>query len=226
MASDPAERWHLRLLPLMRAALVLMAIFFFGASLFQYMQVYRDVNQQLVSSFKEIPTLEKRLDSDNQRIAAAARFHTMVALEQDAQMLRYRHLNAVLLLRTWTRYTGFLVGMVLAMTGAFFILGRLREDATHIAAEGGGAKLDLATQSPGIVLVVLGTALMVVTIWVRYDVNLNDRPVYLMPWGLERAVAEQAPKEISTTAKDLAPSSNIGFPPRPPTTAPTTSSHP
>lgn len=187
MTSNLSVRWQLKLLPLMRAALVLMAIYFFVASLLQYQQVYQDISQQPTSSLRSLESA--RGDPD------AVRFRTMVALEQDVMALRYRHLNATLLLRTWTRYTGFLVGMLLALTGGFFILGRLKEDPTHLAAEGGGARFDLATQSPGIVLAILGTALMMVTIWVRFDIELRDKPVYVLPWGLERNQATSGPKE-------------------------------
>jgi len=206
MAKDPSERWRLRLLPLVRAALVLMALFFFGASLLQYREIYRDVRQRPASRLEAVM---QRQVPQTARESEAARFQTMVALEQDIVTLRYRQANAVLLLRTWTRYTGFLVGMVLALTGAFFILGRLREDSTHLGAEGGGAKLDLTTQSPGMVLAVLGTVLMLVTIWVRLDVDMTDKPVYVAPWGLERTRVEApAPEEIPAGAASLTPTTD------------------
>jgi hypothetical protein len=205
MGADSSERWQLRLLPLMRAALVLMAVFFFVASLLQYRQVYRDIGVQPGSALQE---LAKQPDKAAPPGSEAYRFRTLVALEQDVVALRYRQANAVLLLRTWTRYTGFLVGMVLALTGAFFILGRLREDSTHLVAEGGGAKLDLTTQSPGMLLAVLGTALMVVTVSVKFDSVMTDKPTYVAPWGLEhpgvgfKEIPEETAKIISSSEDD------------------------
>lgn len=186
MATEPSERWQLKLLPMMRAALVLLAVFFFAASLFQYQQVYRDIG---LNPQDKPEAAEQRPSAGDAPSSAPARFQTMVGLERDVVALRYRQANAVLLLRTWTRYTGFLVGMVLALAGAFFILGRLREDSTHFAAEGGGAKLDLTTQSPGIILAILGTVLMLVTIWVKFDVTMIEKPVYVLPWGLEQSAS-------------------------------------
>lgn len=218
MTTDWSERWQLRLLPLMRAALVLMALFFFAASFLQYQGIYRGISEQRKTRFDAVPQrqgVQTALESE------AARFHTMVALEQDIVALRYNQANAVLLLRMWTRYMGFLVGMVLALTGAFFILGRLREDSTHLAAESGSTKFDLTTQSPGIVLTILGTLLMFITIWVKLDVEMTDKPVYVAPWGLERVRVEQTPpKEIPQGAAGITPSSDEGRPVPPPVAEP------
>jgi hypothetical protein len=194
----------------MRASLALMALFFFAASLLQYQAIYRGISEQPKTRFDAVTRhqgVQTALESET------ARFHTMVALEQDIVAFRYNQANAVLLLRMWTRYMGFLVGMVLALTGAFFILGRLREDSTHLAAESGSAKLDLTTQSPGIVLSILGTLLMFLTIWVKLDVEMTDKPVYIAPWGLERVRVEQTPpREIPGEAAGITPSSDEGRP--------------
>jgi hypothetical protein len=108
----------------------------------------------------------------------------MVTLEQDAMQLRYRNVNAVLLLRTWTRNMGFLVGMVLALVGAFFILGKLKVDPTEVSGEGAGFKVAVASSSPGIVLALLGTALMAITLVVKFDFEVGDKPVYILPYGI------------------------------------------
>ena len=55
-----------------------------------------------------------------------------------------------------------------ALVGSIFILARLSESETRLSSEGGGAKLALATSSPGIVLAVLGTILMVVTLTIDF----------------------------------------------------------
>jgi hypothetical protein len=189
MSSDSSftpdsDSWQRRLLPLMRGALIGMALFFFAASLFQYQQLYRDVQQHAPQTLVQLERLEQRLLPEQRDTLAYVRWKTMITLEQDAMQLRYQNINAALLLRTWTRYMGFLVGMVLALVGAFFILGKLKEDATQASGEGGGFKFAVASSSPGIVLAMLGTALMAMTLLVKFDFEVGDKPVYILPYGV------------------------------------------
>jgi hypothetical protein len=126
-----------------------------------------------------LEALEKTIPHAQRAHVDFLQWKTLVLLEQDAMNMRYQQINATLLLRTWTRYTGFLVGMVLALVGAFFILGRLREETSQLSGESGGFKFALVTSSPGVILAVLGTILMVVTLVVKFDFEVQDRPVYL-----------------------------------------------
>jgi len=191
-----SERWQLRLLSLMRSALVLMALFFFVASLYQYQQLYRDVQQHSPSAVAQLDRLEQRLAPAQRDSLDYVRWKTMVTLEQDAMQMRYQQINASLLLRTWTRYTGFLVGMVLALVGAFFILGKLKEDQSQVSGEGGGFKFAVASSSPGIVLATLGTVLMAITLIVKFDFEVSDKPVYILPYGLASFSAPASPPEL------------------------------
>jgi len=191
-----SERWQQRLLPLMRSALVLMALFFFVASLYQYQQLYRDVQQHAPSAVAQLDRLEQRLAPAQRDSLDYVRWKTMVTLEQDAMQMRYQQINASLLLRTWTRYTGFLVGMVLALVGAFFILGKLKEDQSQVSGEGGGFKFAVASSSPGIVLATLGTVLMAITLIVKFDFEVSDKPVYILPYGLASFAVPAPPPEL------------------------------
>jgi hypothetical protein len=179
-----AERWQRKMLPLMRSGLVTFAAVFFVASLVQYHLLYQDLRGGASSIQGTLDVLEKTLPESQRTQFGFVQWKTLVVLEQDVMRMRYQQVNATLLLRTWTRYTGFLVGMVLALVGAFFILGRLREEASQLSGESGGFKVMLTSSSPGIVLAVLGTILMVVTLAVKFDFEVNDRPVYLALYAL------------------------------------------
>jgi hypothetical protein len=180
LRDDPAgERWRNRLLPVMRGGLVVLAAFFFAASLVQYHLLYRDLRGMGPRTQVALEALEKTIPQAQRTNVDFLQWKTLVLLEQDAMHMRYQQINATLLLRTWTRYTGFLVGMVLALVGAFFILGRLREETSQLSGESGGFKFALVTSSPGVILAVLGTILMVVTLVVKFDFEVQDRPVYL-----------------------------------------------
>ncbi len=174
-----AERWRNRLLPVMRGGLVAMAVFFFAASLVQYHLLYRDLRGTGPRTQVALEALEKSIPQTQTTNVEYLQWKTLVFLEQDAMHMRYQQINATLLLRTWTRFTGFLVGMVLALVGAFFILGRLKEETSQLSGESGGVKFALVTSSPGVILAVLGTILMVVTLAVKFDFAVEDRPVYL-----------------------------------------------
>jgi hypothetical protein len=177
--DSAGERWRNKLLPAMRGSLVVMAVFFFAASLVQYHLLYRDLRGMGPRTQAALESLENSIPQTQRTNVDFLQWKTLVLLEQDAMSMRYQQINATLLLRTWTRYTGFLVGMVLALVGAFFILGRLREETSQLSGESGGFKFALVTSSPGVILAVLGTILMVVTLVVKFDFEVQDRPVYL-----------------------------------------------
>ena len=173
-----AERWRLRMLPAMRGSLVAMALFFFLATLVQYHLLYQDLRQGATLQRDAVAMLDS-LGQEDKQPQSIVEWKTLVLLEQEVLRMRYQQINATLLLRTWTRQTGFLVGMVLAITGAFFILGRLKEEQSEVSGESAGMKVMLTTSSPGIVLAMLGTILMLVTLTVKFDYQVDDRPVYL-----------------------------------------------
>lgn len=175
-------RWQRRLLPFAIGSIAVLAVFFFASSLWE-MQRFRDmINYQPGNGL--VRTLEAFERAQPQAASAAEahehlRWKTLVLLEAEALNHRYAQVNATLMLRAWTRHLGFLTGMVLAFVGAIFILSKLREDMTSLSAEGSGAKGALATSSPGIVLITLGSVLMVVTLTIDFEFTTTDAPVYV-----------------------------------------------
>jgi hypothetical protein len=59
--------------------------------------------------------------------------------------------------RLWTTYLGFVTGMIFALVGAMFVLGKLESDPSELKTKVGTA-LDTSfkSASPGLVLAVLG----------------------------------------------------------------------
>ncbi|SHO47836.1 hypothetical protein [Desulfopila aestuarii] len=178
------EQWQRRMIPLMRGGLVTLVLFFFLVSLVQYHLLYQDLRSGSPIEPDRLEQLENTLPESQRSQLGYVQWKTLVSLEQDVIRMRYQQINATLLLRTWTRQTGFLVGMVLAMVGAFFILGRLKEESSQLSGESGGFKVMLTSSSPGIILATLGTILMVVTLTVKFDYQIQDRPVYLALYAL------------------------------------------
>ncbi|HSR42274.1 MAG TPA: hypothetical protein VLL48_08885, partial [Longimicrobiales bacterium] len=109
----------------------------------------------------------------------------------DAHLLdqRYHQAAASLMARVWARYLGFITGMILALVGAVFILGKLREGETTWEASGGGYSAGLRSSSPGLIMAVLGVVLMVVTIISHHEIETADSSVFLR-------LAEPKPGEV------------------------------
>jgi hypothetical protein len=74
---------------------------------------------------------------------------------------------------------GFTTGMMLAIVGAAYILGKLQEAQTELKQESELFKISLVTTSPGIVLAVLGCILMSITLLMPFDIDIRDAPVYV-----------------------------------------------
>jgi hypothetical protein len=194
--AEPAEsadsiRWQRMLLPLMSSLLVALAIFFFAGSLVQLFLLQNE-------SRKEAPVAlsPAALGSDSAGAAspsdrlALARFRAEAELEVQLVSRRYHQATVLLMARVWVNYLGFVTGMILALVGAAFILGKLRDPGSELALKGGAMDWAIKTASPGVVLVVLGTGLMLATLVTNHRIDVTDRAIYL---GADQAPAVQPP---------------------------------
>lgn len=181
--------WQERLLPFLQLMLAGLTLFFLLATLLQLRELQNRIGTppQL-----ELTTALEPLGNDVASLSTTDRllfvqWRTLAELEKNALERRYHQANVLLMARTWTRYLGFLTGMILAFVGAAFILGRFRETATAVRVSSTPVKAALSTQSPGLVLATLGTALMMATILMHTDIETRDSPMYLdfqlMPSG-------------------------------------------
>ena len=175
--DDRRHEWQLRLLPFMVRTIFGLALFFFLATMYQLYELNIKIEQSPTLSESELILAEGERPSFVER-----QWRSLVMLESHILQQRYHQANVLLMARVWVRYLGFVTGMMLALIGAVFILGKLREPGTELSVEGKSADNtlmgNLKTQSPGIVLVSLGTILMLVTILVHHEIEVNDAPVY------------------------------------------------
>lgn len=170
MNTDTA--WQQRMLPLMAQLLIGLTAFFFVVSLVQLTYLHSTIRKapemSLEPAFAAIDRTPPASDTDRLR---AAQLKTLAILDVGTTQRRYHQVNAALMARIWTRYMGFVTGMILALLGSVFILGRLQEPS------------DSATQgrrpSSGMIMIVLGVALMIVTIAVNHRIDVTDSPGYL-----------------------------------------------
>jgi hypothetical protein len=186
-ASD--QDWQRRMLPLMAQLLIGLTAFFFVVSLVQltwmHLRISKAPEISLVPAFAAIDSSPPASDTDRLR---AAQLKTLALLDAGTMQRRYHQTNAALMARIWTRYMGFVTGMILSLIGAVFILGKINEPA------GGSATPRRA--SAGMLMITLGVALMITTIVVNHRIDVTDAPDYLRTFD---------PGSESITLPDSAP---------------------
>lgn len=156
---------------------IVLALFFFVASFGQLAYLHWTISKPPGTELSRLDEVLKVADNfENKREGIA--YSALLTLEGAALQRRYHQANVLLMSRVWTRYLGFVTGMILAMLGAVFILGKLEAPESEASGEWQGAKYALRSASPGVMLVGFGTLLMIVTMVVHHDIKVNDRPVY------------------------------------------------
>ena len=167
--QDENTHWQVKQLPLIRRMIIALTIFFLLISLAQlfYLQIKisRQDSQEIsiaVQSVKDTGniTLEQKIE--------LLKMKALILLENESLERRHHQANTSLMSRIWIKYLGFVTGMILAIVGALFILGKFREKDSTLNAKTEAAEFSLSTASPGIFLAVLGTILMSITIFINH----------------------------------------------------------
>jgi len=173
--------WQLKLLPVMIGMLGVVTAAFLVFSLIQTDRVREQISAgPTLDLTRDLAALDCASPSATlPQQQACVRWKVLAELEAHTIASRYHQANAALVVRAWIKYLGFLTGMIFGIVGAVFMLGRLTEASSHLAAEGSLGKLSLETVSPGLVLALLGTILMVTTVLINPPTGVTDAPVYL-----------------------------------------------
>jgi hypothetical protein len=178
------DQWQVRLLPVMVGVLIGLAAFFFIATLAQMAYLERSISDVPSVILPPLSASDEALEATGANAAISARqLEILAAMEAYLVERRYHQASVLLMAGLWTRYLGFITGMVLALVGASFILGKLEGPPSELEGKGAGIEGSLKTASPGIILVVLGAALMLATIVNRDTYETRDVSVYLPSWG-------------------------------------------
>ncbi len=188
------DAWQRRLLPFMAGMLAVLTIFFCGAIAWGTYHI-----QSSVENGHEIDL----------RAPATGEFGSNPAFLLEANLIerRYHQTSAAMVSRVYLIFLGFATGMVLAMVGATFVLGKMREADTSIDGAGGSVKASLKSGSPGLILAAFGTTLMLCTIFSRADISVTDQAVYL---GQSSANAAEHPGNAAI-AKSQSPAERAGL---------------
>ncbi len=198
-------RWQRRLLPFMTGFVVAMAGAFFIFSGLHLYQVTRFIETEHGQNIRGLVESEIAKPTADQLTSDVVTQHTLLLLEADTLDKRYHQASALLMSRIWSRQLAFITGMVMAFLGAVFILGKLSESASQISGGTADWKVAITSASPGIILSVLGTVLLVSSLYVRASLDVNDGPAYVN--ALRRPVlnssATAAPDKTNDASRPL-----------------------
>jgi hypothetical protein len=180
------SRWQTTMRPFMIAMLAGLTLFFLVATLVQVVRLNERIEAsprlELAQLLSAQPCVAGRSETD---CAAQRRLEVAIRLESHTIALRHHEASVLLMAALWSRYVGFITGMILALVGAAFILGKLSDTGTtvNVGGEGAAARLTLATASPGIVMIVAGVVLMTLTITTLHQFNTRDAAIYFRGEG-------------------------------------------
>lgn len=160
--------------------IVILSLFFFLASLAQLIYLHYVISHRALFDSKEaLCQLKITPNASQQQILETTRMKALVMLEASNLDGQYHQANVLLMGRLWTSYIGFVTGMILAIVGATFILGKLREPVSELAGKTGAADFTFKSASPGLVLAVLGTMLMITAIVTHHEIDVKHAAVYI-----------------------------------------------
>ena len=116
--------WQKRLLPFMQVMLVALTLFAGISNAVEVWLVQKHIQQ---SHEINLNIVWGSIENSNVHDPfAVARWKTLAMLENDAMERRYHQGTAIIMSRVYIIFLGFVTGMVMALVGATFILGKLR----------------------------------------------------------------------------------------------------
>ncbi len=176
-------QWQRLTLPIMMGVLIVAMTAFLVLSFVQGMFVRRQIENapqlDITPVLASVSCADAAATADVR--ARCLEWTVAVMLEQHTINRRYHQANVALLVRVTVKYLGFLTGMLMSLVGAVFVLGRLTEASSKLAADGVFGKFTIATVSPGLILALLGTVLMLTTVLSNPPTDVSDGNVYLNP---------------------------------------------
>lgn len=194
-AARAERRWQRAVLPFMVSALVLAAMFF-GWTTYAF---FDRLQSELTYRKAEVHALIDRVDSGMNGAANPVYrdWAVRATLEQAALEQRFNVQVAIVKGRLWSRFMGFLTGMLLALTGCVFVLGKLRTDI-DFSGTASGASAIVKTTSPGVYLALLGTVVIGMALAMPGTVESTDAAIYL-PGGAASPAASATPPAVVST---------------------------
>lgn len=176
--------WHQKIFPAICVVIVGLAMLFIGTSLYHFSQISAYLQQSPEIDVE--PVVARALGTDKARLDES--FETgeyiphwagLLLLEAASMKKRHHQANALLASRLWLRYLAVVSGIVLVCVGSIFTLAKLQESATHVEGEASTVKLRVASASPGLLMTMMGCALILAAVLHNPAITLQDGRAYL-----------------------------------------------
>ena len=182
--QDQIIKWQNKLLPwliIMPTALILIFIYLTYKQLENFNEVIAVEPMDLLGDSVLVkPAKINVADSLFLKNQKYIRWVTLTKLEQESYYRRYNQAGLLLMSRIYKGYMGFFTGMILAIVGSVFIIGKIKESTSEIEGSiSEKIKFSVVSSSPGIIFGVLGTVLMLATIITHHKIQVEDTPMYL-----------------------------------------------
>jgi hypothetical protein len=161
----------------MAASILLTALFFAVVTIWKFGDLEQRLAERPFERAADIwgDVADPRDFDEQMRLANAKAAYS---LEREIIARKYNQNNLAFASRLWTRFMGFVTGMILALVGAAFVLGKLDMERSEVSATASGVSLTLRSASPGVLLAVFGTILMATSIAVPATITTRETAVY------------------------------------------------
>lgn len=106
--------------------------------------------------------------------------HYNVLLEIDVMKYRHQRTTAFLSTRTWMRFMSLIFGAILITIGSGFVLGKIKSQEIKSEFTFKDLGANIATSSPGIILVFCGVILIAIPNLSNQRIDTNDTSTYIL----------------------------------------------
>ncbi|MCG7962297.1 MAG: hypothetical protein N0E54_06325 [Candidatus Thiodiazotropha taylori] len=152
--------------------LLVPSIFFISQSYSQLRVILNDINTQ--PSLISTQILNKLSTHSQQEMP-----NFNVLLEIDVMKYRHKRTTAFLSTRTWMRFMSLIFGVILITIGSGFVLGKIKSQEIKSEFTFKDLGANIATSSPGIILVFCGVILIAIPNMSNQRIDTNDTSTYM-----------------------------------------------
>jgi len=193
--------WQKRVLPLMAGIIIAFSTFFIVATAYQLINIQSKIEYDDKDDVKVFLEMEKPNSSlEMEQI----NLKTKTLLETYTIKRRYHQSNMLLISRIWIQYLGFLVGMILAMIGGTFVLGKMKESGSSFDSDiSNVGKFSFNSSSPGLFLVFFGVLIIITTLLYHPEITVQDGSLYFdKTYQLNTNESSKSDKETAKSYND------------------------
>ncbi len=112
---------------------------------------------------------------------------------------RYDFANNVAKSNVLLKYVAFLVGTLLTVLGTSVVIRGVRNSTTNLEGGNGSAKISFSIASPGVVVVVSGTLIILFSIYKGHEVSYEDGGIQFLTKPAKDSISDPFTEPIITT---------------------------